>query len=166
MKKVLLIGLILAILLFAFPQGVMAADTDSDTAEVTADINDVCEVTATYVGGTWALDRNSGTSNLNDDAISVTVDSTSPFDLMAEDMAGTANDGFMVSGVIPLKTGFILEGFAAGALAGPVTVINDHAPQDASVEPAFLYDIAQQVTDDDDSSKTYSITVTFTLNSV
>jgi len=166
MKKVLLIGLILAILLLAFPQGVMAVDSDFDTALVTANIDDVCAVTADYVGGTWNLARDSADANLNDNAISVTVDSTSPFDLMAEDKAGTANDGFMVSGTTPLKTGFVLEGFAAGALASEVTVINDHGPQDAADVDPFLYDIAQQVTNDDDSSLEYKITVTFTLNSL
>jgi len=162
MKKVLLIGLILAICILAFPQGVMAA-TDIKGADVNAQVVDTCKVTAEFVppsGGVWNLERN--VANALPNGIHVTVDSSSKWSLDVVDAKAT-DPGFMVStvGAIPLNNAFVFEGaglaasrnlFPSGQLAQPVT------PYD--------YDIGQPITATDNSDLAYIITVTFTLISL
>jgi hypothetical protein len=162
MKKLLLIGMILAILILAMPQGVMAADDD---AVVTATVADVSVVNVAPVAA-WELDR--GTANLNTDAISVTVDSTSPWGLTVQDTKET-NAGFMVGNddpKTPLDAGFVFEGFEPGTLNAEQTLFDPgQIPQVENTESPYLYDIDQDVSNEDDSSLTYQITLTFTLTS-
>jgi hypothetical protein len=160
MKKVLLIGLILAICILAFPQGVMAA---SDNAEVIATIESVSEVHASFVGG-WVLER--GADNSFDNAILVTVDSTSPWGLTASDEKSVEDHkGYMVgSDGSPLATAFEFNG---AGLAAPQTLFPaGQAGQEENTESPYPYGIDQDVTEDDNSALApYTITVTFTLTS-
>jgi hypothetical protein len=161
MKKLLFIGLILAIFILAMPQGVMAL-SDIKTAEVSATVADTCIVTASFVppSGGWNLLRNN--ANALPNGIHVTVDSSSPWGLVATDEKGT-DKGKMIStvGAIPLQTAFVFDGvglatahtlFPSGKAAQPVT--------------GYDYAIGQPVTALDNSALDYTITVTFTLTAI
>jgi len=163
MKKVLLIGLILAILLLAFPQGVSAA---VDSAEVAATMEPVSEVIATFAGG-WNLER--GTANLFANAISVTVDSNSPWGLTAQDLKA-ANPGFMVGSdpaLTPLKTGFKFHTYGAGVIKDSQTLYGaGQAGQVKNTATPYTYNVDQDVLFNDNSAfDPYTITITFTLTS-
>jgi|WetSurMetagenome_2_1015567.scaffolds.fasta_scaffold865654_1 hypothetical protein len=160
MKKILLLGFILAILLFAFPQGVLAA-TDSKGAEVTASVADTCIVTASFTEptGGWILERNA--PNALSPGIHVTVDSSSPWGLVASDEKTGLTKGFMTSGGSQLSTPFV---FRTGGLATPQTLFPSGSP--AQPVTGYDYDIGQPVTATDNSALSYTITVTFTLTSL
>jgi hypothetical protein len=157
MKKVLLIGLILAICVLAFPQGVLAADQN---VEINANVNDVSELTAAWVGGTWDLYRASTDENLKSQAVHVTVDSSSQWTLSAADANSEGDSGYMISsgdGSTPLATKFKLDG----------QNLDIETLREGNAEPLtdYYFDVQQQVINTDDSSLTYKITVTFTLTS-
>ena len=90
MKKVLLIGFILVILLLAFPQGVSAFDAEPVT--VTANVQQVMQCTAsTPDAQTFAR----GTNFVND-IFTLTVTSTNNWDLTADDAKSGTDTGHMV----------------------------------------------------------------------
>jgi hypothetical protein len=158
MKKVLLLGLILAICMLAFPQGVMAA---TDYANVIANIPDFSEVTATFnaPSGGWILARNADNSLSN--AITVTVNSTSPWSLVAADKTNTPK-GYMVStdvSATPMKTAFVFAGTGLGA---DNTLFSDQPPQDKTT---YNWAIGQPVLWSDNAALEYKIVITFTLTS-
>ena len=109
MKKVLLIGFILVILLLAFPQGVMAAD-DTGSATVSATISDyitlhvdtptawVLSFTANGCGGDDAC-------NQKDDAISGTVHSSDDWTLATVAHA----TGKMATSAVALQNNLLIE---------------------------------------------------------
>jgi len=79
MRKVLLIGFILAILLLAFPQGVMA-----DDAIVNANVAAIpYSFSASYEGGMWSL--TTGMTNVDTIPIVVTITGNQYWDISAVD---------------------------------------------------------------------------------
>jgi len=97
MKKVLLIGLILAICILAMPQGVMALQSTKN-ATVNANVVQALTFTATrnaYPSGLeWAL--TSGTDNLYPAAVRFQVVSTSAWTVVAWDNEASGRPGHMV----------------------------------------------------------------------
>jgi hypothetical protein len=168
MKKVLLLGLILAIFILAMPQGVLAA-TDSSPAIVTASVQDALDVQATWNGGTWALAQSDNTLNPTGGAINVTVYSTSPWYLGVSDANTGTNTGKMISTtgttpMIPLGSFFRISRDTPLALAVlPQTTIISNGQ--AQVPTDYKFAIAQQILPTDDSARDYSITLTFLLTS-
>jgi hypothetical protein len=160
MKKVLLIGLILATLLLAMPQGVSAA-----TADVTASIATVSDLTATYIGTSpWVLTTNSANNQPNPPgAIQTTVNCNSDWDVTVADsqfaIPAAVAVGHMVSTTSNkyLATAFVFDG---GGLTGPAWVIQSGTPQAITT---YKYGIGQPVVPGDDAAESYKITIAFTL---
>ena len=160
MKKVLLIGLILAICILAFPQGVMAA-TSGDTANVVANIEDKCEVTSTFNAPAlgWNLERNAPNDLSN--AITVTVDSSSPWGLVASHTPVVpANKGFMVSsdGATRMKTAFVFAG--TGLAVDNALFDPGQTPQ---AKTTYNWAVGQPVLWSDNAALVYNMVITFTL---
>jgi len=167
MKKVLLIGLILAILLLAFPQGVMAIDK-----------TDPVTVNAAYAGGDlvftadtvaakfpWNLaEVGENLGNKNTDALVFTVDSPLIWHIDATDAATVpATEGYMVSTTNPLHS---LANYFKIANEGGTMIdlsiskeIENGVPSDNA---AFYKTIDQAVVQSDFAMESYSITITFT----
>jgi|WetSurMetagenome_2_1015567.scaffolds.fasta_scaffold664466_1 hypothetical protein len=110
MKKLLLLGLVLAILILAMPQGVSAAN-DQGTATVSAKIEDSITLAVTDPA-LWTLnfgvDECSGTANCNqaDGAISGTVNSNDDWTLTSQADA----DGYMRSSTnVPLGNRLLIQ---------------------------------------------------------
>jgi hypothetical protein len=164
MKKVLLIGLILAICILAFPQGVMAAG--SDTAEVTASIDSIADIVATFTATPWALTRLATglTPNLNPNAITVTVDCNNDWDVTVADTKVT-DKGYMVSASKKLTDPFYLEdGQGTGIFATLTGVAWITESGNSQPLTTYYYDVYQQVENVDDAAEgSYSITITYTL---
>jgi hypothetical protein len=89
MKKLLLIGLILAICVLAFPQGVMALD-DSVTVNANLPLQTFAFDASinTGVGPTWPWVLQPSTANTNPGAINLTVVSSRQWDIAAWDANG------------------------------------------------------------------------------
>ena len=159
MKKVLLIGLILAICILAFPQGVLAA-TSGDTANVVANIEDKCEVTSTF--NTPALGWNLARNAPNDlsDAITVTVDSSSPWGLVASDEKTVAlGKGYMTaSDGTKMKTAFV---FAGTGLETPNPLFDPG--QTPQTKTTYNWAVGQPTIWSDNAALEYKIVITFTL---
>jgi hypothetical protein len=128
MKKLLLIGMILAICILAFPQGVSAA-TDAPVT-VSANVNQILSCTATGLGA-QTLTR--GSLNEVNPFFTLGVVSTNNWQLTALDTSTDATSrGHMVptSGHVPTVATFLVAPFGVGtttaggyaALPGPVTV--------------------------------------------
>jgi hypothetical protein len=172
MKKLLLILFVLAILLLAFPQGVMAdpvnqpviVNAQYTTAQLTFTANTVESKFP------WTLVRSdvSGyNDNLNTDALVFTVDSNSPWTVVAADTstahkghmieAGTAGSHFLASLFQIRDTNtYTLDG------ASPVQIQTGNP-----VDVGFTKSIAQPLlveSHDFASSAGYTITVTFTCS--
>jgi hypothetical protein len=80
MKRVLIIGFILAILILAMPQGVLA-DTKTSGVTVNANIQNVLDFTATNGGGSegWTMTR--GTTNTITNGVGFDVKSSAPWSI-------------------------------------------------------------------------------------
>jgi len=164
MKKVLLLGFILAILLLAFPQGVMAAG--DPTAEVTASIQSIADLNAAF-SGTWVLQRLAPglTPNLNANNITVTVDCNNDWDVSVTDDKST-NKGYMTSASKKLTDPFYVE-VGDGKNAFNTLTGSSWITESGSSQPitTYHYDVYQQVENGDDAAEgSYAITVTYTLN--
>jgi len=85
MKKVLLLGLILAILLLAFPQGVMADDATVN-ANIVATTGDF---SATYASHVWALAAGPATTTEIVPVVLTITDCNQLWDIIAWDADGT-----------------------------------------------------------------------------
>jgi hypothetical protein len=159
MKKLLLIGLILAILILAMPQGVSALDTPT-TAVVNAGITPVASISAAFIGP-WTLGRGENTLPATT-GITVTVDANSPWSTKAEDLSTPTNHvkGHMQSTTVStnsLNQPLYING---GVLTGSVDLVTNGAAQTST---PLSYALAQQVVDTDDANQAYTITLTFTL---
>jgi hypothetical protein len=172
MKKLLLIGLILAILLLAFPQGVMAAPVNQPVIVNAQYTTSQLTFTANPVASKfpWTLIRSDVTGyndNLNSDALVFTVDSNGPWTVVAADTS-TAHKGHMIeagtAGSHWLNQLFQIRDTATYTLDGATAVqIQTGNP----VDVGFTKSIAQPllVADHDfASSAGYTITVTFTCS--
>jgi|WetSurMetagenome_2_1015567.scaffolds.fasta_scaffold185791_2 hypothetical protein len=167
MKKVLLLGLILAILLLAFPQGVMAATGTPQNVPVNANV--VSAISCTASGpAQQALTR--GSNNELATAFTGTVISTNNWQLVATDQKTTPTTevGYMVptTGFAPstgpkaLVAPFAIQtsGAAYSPLTSPVTV----ALGAAGSNP-YTKGMQQPVGNDDWmlTTGTYQITIVF-----
>lgn len=175
MKRILLLGMILAICVLAFPQGVMAGDITPDGVVVdaayegselvfTAEKYDPAEGGPTWP---WALSENPTADtapwNLQEDALYFTVDSTLDWDLSASG----SDDGYMRTTTTTVKplldNAFLIkdegdDAWVTTPTAG--TEIETGVPADT----AFWKDIDQKVVQADYSADDYSITLTFTCS--
>jgi hypothetical protein len=97
MKKVLLIGLILAICILAFPQGVLAAD---DSATVNANIATSLDFTAAGPVGTWDLQPSGDTTTAsNADGITFFVNSNGAWGVHPKLTSSPPQTGIMAPAV-------------------------------------------------------------------
>jgi hypothetical protein len=168
MKKVLLIGLILAILLLAFPQGVMAAEKDKEV-----------EINAAYAGGelsfdayltagvefNWALvEALVGGANARSAALTFTLDSPLDWTVNAADAAGVSDtEGHMISS----STDYVLANhFLIDNEAGtPIAIVgNPEIEVGVPETTGFTKDIDQPVIQKDYAADDYQITITFTCS--
>jgi hypothetical protein len=162
MKKVLLIGLILAICILAMPQGVMAALGDSAPATVTGNFASIAILKAQFNPGSpaWALSR--GSNNPLTGGINVSVDCNQPWQVNAADTDAAPDKGFMTSGANRLATPFNLSISVDAAwhnlVGGPVQVATGFS----QVYTNYDYNIRQEVTNADKAGS-YTIIVTYTL---
>jgi hypothetical protein len=170
MKKLLLIGLILAILLLAFPQGVMAAAPQDVVVNANYQQTDVVFTADPAAPWSWTLLADDADSNLYPAALVFTVTSNADWTVSAEDTKTVAqNKGHMIEagtgGSHFLKQLFEIQnpannGFLTLEGSGPVLIQSGLA-----TVTGFNKDIRQSVlTADRDyaSSSGYTITVTFT----
>jgi hypothetical protein len=173
MKKVLLIGLILAICILAFPQGVMAAETGNDNVIVTASFTGTALQFDAFQdpGFTWALVESAAgiippNGNLKVNGMNFTVDSRADYTVTAVDSKGTdrghMTNGGSGAGYHFLANPFLIEGTSTmvnleGTGTTPVTI---QAGTPALTN--FKKDIDQAVVQSDYAAPSYAITVTFT----
>lgn len=158
MKKLLLIGLILAILILAMPQGVLAVPDSAPSATISAKVDDVLECHATGPGGTWSLTRGIINDLPGTTDIQTTVDSTVNWD----QTASTTTNGLMIDS----NTGEnLIEPLYIGVMPSDMSPLSDNvllrsgSPQAIAT---YYNDITQQVRTDDFSGAAYQITITFT----
>jgi len=162
MKKLLLIGLILAICVLAMPQGVMA-DIKGDTATINAKVNQAeLRFDVTSTAPTWELNRG---ANIQTDAnrTKVEVDSSTTWTVAA---IGTTGGGYMWS----VANNAIL-------LKAPVNIYSDvtseYKPLTASVavhdgiagdyaDTVFYTRLSQFIGPTDSNVPTYQIVITYT----
>ena len=163
MKRVLLLGIILAIFILAMPQGVLAAT--NPTVPVTANVEDVLECTADGGDstGAWALIRGQDNVLAGSEGMTLTVNSTFDWDLVASDESTTTTTGYMYdSGVDKyLNNPFKIEGIDTTGMR-PLTSdvsLESGSPQELNT---YYHDISQEVEFADYSGDSYTITVTFT----
>jgi hypothetical protein len=163
MKKVLLIGFVLAILLFAFPQGVLAA-TDDGQATVSARISDYITLTVTNPGD-WPLayDANQcgGTEHCNQGApIGFTVSSNDQWTVRS--LTDTDQDGFMVGSddaSTPLAELLLI---GPDVSAGYVDLTDNRDLQTDSMSKSFTKNLRQVLAITDDSrNNPFTITINF-----
>jgi len=111
MRKLLLLGFILAILMLAFPQGVMAATEDQAT--VSATVKTVTDIDVELTTPTaWVLNRLDADENDKNDAINVTVDCNGDWTVTPTDVnTASETQGYMLdsTGSIKLTDPFQLE---------------------------------------------------------
>jgi hypothetical protein len=162
MKKVLFLGLILAILLFAFPQGVTAAVTGDVTVDAT--IAESIDFTPSTEAVSWDLSfvAPNGPINVKDPAVSFGIVSNRPWKITVTDAdtdtAGhlTPYDGSGYSGIElynPLIVGTInMEGGTGG------TILSD-------VKGTYTKttSFTQTLIDTDAAGPTYRIVLTFDI---
>jgi hypothetical protein len=164
MKRVLLLGIVLAIFILAMPQGVLAITNPA--VPVTANVADVLECTADGGSSTaaWALVRGQDNVLSGSNGITLTVNSTFDWNLIAQDLTGSGTVGHMYdSGVLKfLNQPFMIEDDASTmtSLAGTVDI--ESGPPQA--ETTYTHDISQEVEFADYSGDGYTITVTFTCS--
>jgi len=177
MKKLLLLGLILAICVLAMPQGVLAA---TQSPVVNANIAHTLTFTATSPG-TWTMGRTGGvaTDNLlstgSTGPIPITVDSANKWEITAIDAKTGTNQGHMV------PTGSPFAPTWATALVNPLqvqtgtttfTALPETGTTAVSIKsgtsgyyPSLTEDLKQTVALSDYvlTSGTYQMTITLTL---
>lgn len=162
MKRVLLLGMILAICILAMPQGVSAA-----TADVTANIQTISILTAAYepTVNPWVLQRLNASENINANAINISVDCNTDWDVNVKDTK-TSNPGYMNSTTsskklfdkFQLEEGQDANTFAT--LTNTAWIIESGTPIPKTI---YKQDIKQQVENVDDAAEAYTITLTYTL---
>jgi hypothetical protein len=170
MKRVLLIGIILAILILAMPQGVLAIDTR--TADVSASIATYLELFTVPAPAAWTL--TSGTATVGYDNIysashggtkplAITIETNKGWTVTASEVTNpTATKGHMVSLTHSLTDPMQIQQEVLtnyGALTGSV-LIADGTNAEIGVIP-FTRDLAQKVYSTD-TPDDYKITITFT----
>jgi hypothetical protein len=171
MKRVLLLGIILAICILAMPQGVLAEDTR--TATVDASIATYLELFTVDNPAAWELTSGtqssgydniySATSDGSVKPISIMVETNKAWDVTASDVTHpVASTGHMVSGDFILRAPMqiqqeVLTNYAS--LESPV-LIADGDNTEIGVK-TFERDLAQRVYSDD-TPASYSIVITFT----
>ena len=160
MKRVLLLGIVLAILILAMPQGVLASDIPGDVV-VSADYagSELIFVPNTISSFSWELFEADADDNLYPGALEFDVDSTLDWDVFVKD-AKTSDTGKMVSGSYHCTPFEIEDTDGLTALTGSDQLIEKGAP----VDEYFTKDIAQPVGQSDYSATGYQVTLTFTCS--
>jgi hypothetical protein len=178
MKKFLLIGLILVILLLAMPQGVMAATTQ--TATVSGSLATVLELRKTDMGTTgWALA--SGTPTVMVDnvfsaptpagkgylPINLQIETNGKWDVTASTttsgkMTSANRGGVALQDVIDITTDD--TNIAWSPLSVPVSIKS--SPSYGTGITNIYRDLKQGVYSTDPVADDYSITITFTATNV
>jgi len=168
MKKVLLLGLILAILILAMPQGVLAA-TGTGSATVSASIEDYTTLSVVQPS-LWTMSfannpiqcDSVATCNLKDNAISGTVYSSDDWTLTAHADApyqmGASSTGPYLTNLLYIQTE---SGW--GDLNVPGTIA--HGAGNLAVGEPFANDLKQTLADADRSDLGYSIVIALTATS-
>ena len=174
MKKVLLIGFVLAILLLAFPQGVMAADTGSAT--VSATISDYIDLVVTRASSdAWVLDYTvaqcdgSSTTGCNKLANNIQFDINTNSAWQLRLLQDAAKDGYLTSGTTPLTNRLTIGPVNSGstylvatASSSPQELQSGLLP-DSGIVPQFTKSLQQQLAIADDATLTYSNTLNFNV---
>ena len=147
MKKLLLIGLILAICILAFPQGVLAADS---IAEVNANIQETLSFTATGPSGEWALTPVATTTTATN-AEGITFDVTSNALWNVNVKSTTPANGKMVpfmveSGATPLDKVLKIEGITPGSFQDVTSIVDILSELKTDADGTLYYKKLQQET--------------------
>jgi hypothetical protein len=173
MKRVLLIGIILAILILAMPQGVSAATSSggaAQAAEVTATIADYITLVVTGPASTWMLnfdnnpvqcDSDAKCNQLNN-AITFAISSNDGWTLSAVgDNSG--NIGFLKTSESPFLSLVNRLKIGPNPTAAYVTVETTKTLQTGTlgVTPPFTKNLQQTLAITDDATRTYHLTLTF-----
>ena len=168
MKKVLLIGLILAICILAMPQGVMAA-TDIKPAVVNANVTAIAldfKVTNPTCGdpaGVWQLQRGLNTLSAST-GIKTEVNSSRAWQISAVG-AASAHTGSMISGGSPsnfLQALTILQESTNSYVVLSGTPVVQTGPPGNLVQNLRYTNLQQSVADLDKALTDYQITITMT----
>jgi len=176
MKKVLLIGLILAILLLAFPQGVMALDTGSAT--VSATISDYIDLVVTRASSApWVLDytvtqcdaplaTTTGCNKLIDN-IQFDINTNAAWKLSL--LADADKNGYLTSDTTPLTNRLTIGPVNSGTTylvatsSSSAQELQSGLLPDSGIVPQFKKSLQQQLAIADDSTLTYSNTLNFNV---
>jgi hypothetical protein len=179
MKRVLLIGFILAILILAMPQGVLAGTTQPAT--VTATINPYLDLTIGPNPTSWAMASGSTVTpvvnNFYTDKsaypIALTVETNRNWEVRADNTVGT-DKGFMKAAVtnVALRSAMDITTADGGDPTGSWTALSNGniliasglRPPTALV--SFNRNLRQAVYSNDPPENPYSITITFTASNV
>ena len=175
MKRVLLLGFILAICVLAVPQGVSAATLGTpSSAVVNAEVADHAAITVVFVPpttpGYWLLDRQ--WDNELSNGIHMNVDCSQPWAVTVVTDANTVpgTQGYMLStvGGIKLNQPFYIK-CTIGSVPGNYHTLTSGAYGIASGTPQlptdYFYNIAQPVVVADNAALSYTMTQVYTLAS-
>jgi hypothetical protein len=181
MKRVLLIGIVLAICILAMPQGVLATtltgkNVNVDAKYAGADIT--CTPASTVGSGsssTWVLTK-ANNPNLKTGGITVGLETTRSYTITAYDSKGLTNEGKMTAtdgaGAHVLANAFQMQMGGTGGVLGAAADIIETTPGTPKLfvsgppsKPTLSSSIWQNIADTDWSSATpYSITIVFTCS--
>jgi hypothetical protein len=174
MKKVLLIGFILVILLLAFPQGVMASDSGSATVSATI-TNYIDLIVSGPATSPWVLDytvtqcdapinTQVGCNKLSNEIL-FDIQTNAAWKLRL--MEDVTYDGYMKSGTTaltnPLYIGPVNSGttYLKPTISGLPQDLQTGTLPDSGIVPQFAKSLQQRLNIADDSTFTYGITLYF-----
>jgi hypothetical protein len=162
MKKLLLLGFILAVCILAMPQGVLA-DTSKNVA-VTAQVESVSNLTVSTEAITWPdFGRGDNTlGSLASPAVIVHVDNNLHYNVQAS----ANNNGFMTDSLLDAYTApFYLHGdegnWKFDTITTPQDVVSDG---DLGSDVTSNYYFSQYIDNDDSANLGHAITLTFALS--
>jgi hypothetical protein len=163
MKKLLLIGLVLAICILAMPQGVSAALDTPKTVEVNAQLESTSSFNAAGLWGegfVWQLSRGNNVlydgydDHANGPAVELVVDSNLAYDITA---SGTNSGQMIDSNGNKYQTPLWID--SKDLSTAPVLVSNGALGTGVT----FDYYLGQTILDSDSANLPHSITITFDM---
>ena len=163
MKKVLLILFVLAILLLAFPQGVLAATFPSNDVVINAEFGTATSFNAqkstTAFPDTWGLKP--GENNQVDEGINFFLTTQSNgWSVTAE----SANNGFMTGGLQNLQSPFLVYSTTAGNYVAPTGGVQIKGGDALNTNQDWNANIRQPVALNDIGADLWTITIVFTCS--
>ena len=173
MKRILLLGIILAILILAMPQGVLAL-SDAKTAIVNANVVQALTFSVTPAGALTDWQLTSGTTNDQADAVTFHVISTAGWDVKAADATTSGHPGHLVQwdgSTYPASAKFIAAAMKIGQLpaagmadlsASASPTLATHGAGTWDTDTTDLSQAVNLVGDERLQTNNYRIVITFT----